>query len=139
MILKNKITIEELSINQKDHKWEKQFCNKCNRYMWGHGFTKRCFSMFSGVVYLKRHRCPCCSVVLTIRPVGFWSFFQSSIQIIYETLKWRLNAGAWPYSFLRQRGGHWLRRFTNYAQMENQTNLLSFLEFCFTKNISFLI
>jgi len=137
MILKNKITLEELSTDVKNHKWEKQDCNKCNRRMWGHGFTKRCFSMLAGVVYLKRYRCPCCSSVLTIRPDGIWSYFQSLIQTIYETLKWRISTGSWRVGFPRQRGGHWLRRFTKYAQMENQIKLESFLEFCFIKTILF--
>lgn len=137
MILKNKITLEELSINQKNHKWEKLSCSKCNRFMWGHGFTTRCFFALSSIVYLKKYRCPGCSAVVTMRPEGYWPYFQSTIKFIYESLKVRIETRYWPSGFSRQRGGHWLRRFTNYAQMENQINLKSFLDFCFLKNISF--
>lgn len=137
MILQTKITVEELSRNGKDHNWEKYFCNNCNRFMWGHGFTGRYFASVLAVVFLKRYRCPGCSVVVTTRPGDHWQKIRSSITIIYQVLGSRIRDGSWPYSFPRQRGGHWLRRFSLNARMFGQNNLIAFLNFCFHKQLHF--
>jgi hypothetical protein len=136
MILLVKITIEELSKNGKDHKWEKCFCDKCHRNMWGHGFTLRYFSEILDGIYLKRYRCPDCCCVVTVRPEGYWQGIRSSIQSIYEALKSRLN-GYWQSGFPRQRGLHWLKKFVSLAKMENQASLPSYLTHCFFKQIHF--
>ena len=137
MILSTKITIEELSKNSRHFKWDKYFCDKCHRYMWGHGYCLRYFSDILESVYLKRYRCPGCRKVVTIRPEGYWKYLRSSIRAIYEALRVRLT-GFWPLGFPRQRGGHWLLRFGRLAQMENQECLPTFLEHCFSKQIHFL-
>lgn len=136
MILSAKITIEELSKEGKNHKWEKQRCERCQRNMWGHGFVPRYFAEITRAVYLKRYRCPCCSSVVTTRPETHWKRIQSSILTIYSALKTRL-LGDWPPGFPRQRGLHWLRRFVTFAKMETQQSLPSFLEHCFAKQIHF--
>lgn len=137
MILQTKITVEELSKNGKDHNWEKHFCNNCNRFMWGHGFVARYFALAAGVVFLKRYRCPGCSVVVTTRPDDHWPSIRSSVATIYHALSSRMSDGYWPTSFSRQRGGHWLRRFSLNARMSCKTDLLSFLKFCFEKQLHF--
>jgi len=136
MILFVKITIEELSKNGKNHKWEKCFCDKCHRNMWGHGFVMRYFSETCAEIYLKRYRCPKCSTVVTARPEGYWQRIRSSVQSIYEALKSKLS-GFWQAGFPRQRGLHWLKSFIELAKMENQVNLPSFLAHCFVKQIRF--
>jgi hypothetical protein len=136
MILSTKITIEELSKNGKDHKWEKCFCEECQRNMWGHGFTMRYFSEIHEGIYLKRYRCPNCSCVVTVRPEGYWKWIRSSIKTIYEALKSRFT-GFWQSGFPRQRGLHWLKKFVSLAKMENQANLPIYLTHCFSKQIHF--
>jgi hypothetical protein len=136
MILSTKITIEELSRNGKNHKWEKHFCEICHRNMWGHGFVTRYFAEVDAAVYLKRYRCPGCSTVVTTRPETYWVRVRSSIRTIYVTLKTKLT-GSWPVGFPRQRGLHWLGRFVNLAKMENKESLPLFLEHCFQKQICF--
>ena len=137
MILFVKITVEELSKNGKRHKWEKHHCDKCQRNMWGHGFVMRYFSEACDEVYLKRYRCPDCSIVVTTRPETHWKGIRSAVQAIYDVLKAKLR-GFWPPGFPRQRGWHWLRRFVELAKMENQDSLPSFLAHCFSKQIPFL-
>jgi hypothetical protein len=137
MILQTKITVEELSKKGKDHNWEKHFCNNCNRFMWGHGFTARYFTSVLEVVFLKRYRCPGCSVVVTTRPDEHWQKIRSSIAEIYQALSARLKDGRWPKLFPRQRGGHWLRQFSVNARMFGQSHLLDFLNFCFQKQLHF--
>jgi hypothetical protein len=137
MILQTKITVEELSKNGKNHNWERHLCNKCNRFMWGHGFVARYFASAVAVVFLKRYRCPDCSVVVTTRPEGHWPSIRSSTGTIYQVLFSRIKEGHWPLSFPRQRGGHWLKRFSLNARMSCETELLKFLEFCFLKQLHF--
>jgi hypothetical protein len=105
--------------------------------MWGHGFVSRYFSSISNFIFLKRYRCPDCSTVVTTRPDGYWPFIRSSIFKVYKMLETRISTGSWPVNFPRQRGGHWLKRFVNYAKMSCQENLLYFLQTCFYKKIHF--
>ncbi len=137
MIFQSKITVSELSRNGKNHKWDKCHCSKCNRSMWGHGFVGRYFSAFAEAIYLKRYRCPECRTVTTARPEGHWPCIRSSILVIHQALISRITVGAWPSGFPRQRGGHWIRRFVNFAKMSCQTNLLLFLNVCLEKELGF--
>ena len=137
MIFYYKITIQELSKNGKNHKWGRHFCLACSRFMWGHGYVQRYFSELANGVFVKRYRCPDCNAVVTVRPVDYWQGFRSSIKTMYGALKSKLS-GLWPADCPRQRGGHWLRRFSRYAQMEVQISLTSFLDACFIKQIRFL-
>ena len=137
MISYRKITLEELSKNGKNYKWDKFHCDKCERNMWGHGFVGRYFSSISEAIFLKRYRCPNCSTVVTIRPEGYWPYIRSSIDLIFQALRSRIRDGFWLVGFSRQRGGHWLGRFTDHAKMSCENNLLFFLQFCFEKGIRF--
>jgi len=127
MILFSKITLEELAKLGKEYKWENHPCEDCKRNMWGHGFVLRYFAETSNEIYLKRYRCPECSTVVTTRPEGYWKFIRNSIGSICQALRSKLK-GAWPWGCSRQRGGHWLRRFVRYVQMEGGSNLFEFLE-----------
>lgn len=137
MTLFSKIMLTELSKNGKNHKWDKCHCSHCQRPMWGHGYVSRYFSSLPEPVYLKRHRCPGCSKVVTVRPETHWASLRSSISEIYQALRDRIYIRRWPFGFSRQRGGHWLRKFTEHAKMSLQENLHSFLEFCFAKELHF--
>ena len=136
MILYSKITLQILSKNGKGHKWPPHTCTSCNRPMWGHGFVGRYF-LNAGQIFLKRYRCPKCRSVVITRPECHWASIRSSITEIYASLKTRLSTGRWPLETTRQRGGHWLRRFTSNAIMACEFNLLSFLDRCFEKSLHF--
>lgn len=137
MIFQSKITVSELSKNGKNHKWDNFHCSKCNRNMWGHGFVGRYFSSFVDAIFLKRYRCPDCCVVVTARPEGHRPRLRSSTFVIYQALSCRITTGVWPSGFPRQRGGHWIRRFVNFAKMSCQANLHLFLNICFEKELVF--
>jgi hypothetical protein len=137
MISYRKITLEELAKNGKNHKWDKFHCDKCERPMWGHGFVGRYFSLLSEIVFLKRYRCPKCSVVVTIRPEGYWPYIRSSIVLIFNNLSFRIKECCWPPGFPRQRGGHWLGRLVSKAKMWGESNLFLFLRRCFEKELHF--
>lgn len=136
MILFCKITLQTLSTEGKGYKWPSCECKKCHRNMWGHGFVTRYFSGLSQV-FIKRYRCPECRTVVVTRPEGFRPWIRSSIKTIYQSLRSRITSGYWPTEVTRQRGGHWLRRFAVHAQMSCETSILTFLDRCFDKEVSF--
>jgi len=137
MILSIKITLRELSKTGKTYKWDKCFCEDCQRNMWGHGYVGRYLEVEPNVFFFKRYRCPCCSSVVTVRPEGYWPRIRSSILVIYQTLKSKLRLGSWPKAFPRQRGQHWLNGFVSLARMEMKENLSSFLDHCQSKELPF--
>ena len=138
MILHYKITFDELSKVGKNYKWPINFCECCNRNMWGHGYVARYFAVLLDSVFLKRYRCPGCRTVVVIRPEGYWPWLRSSILMIHEALMLKLSSGRWPTNCTRQRGGHWLKRFVQFAQMEMKADLCEFLNHCYHKQIPFL-
>lgn len=135
MILFVKITPILLLEAGKNHKWENCYCHKCKRNMWGHGFTSRYFSEIEKATFVKRYRCPTCSTVVTTRPETYWKFLRSSLGLIFQTLIQKISENFWPPGVSRQRGGHWLRRFSELARMENQNDLLTFVQICQSKNL----
>lgn len=139
MILLRKICFKELSEQGRDFNWDKHDCEICQRSMWGHGFVTRYFADFYGALLLKRFRCPKCRVVVTVRPEGHWPRVRSSIASIYAMLLSRLTTGSWSVATLRQRAGHWLRRFIEKVRMDwgDSADLQVTLDFCFEKQISF--
>ena len=102
----------------KSFHWKRpSCCNGCQK-MWGHGYVRRYFEGYSKCFWLKRYRCPCCGVVVTMRPTGFFPRFQSSTEQIYKALKHKLTTLRWPPWTTRQRAGHWLRRFMSKLAMD---------------------
>jgi hypothetical protein len=67
------------------------------------------FDGFDEGVFLKRYRCPGCGCVIRLRPDGYFSRFQASIDAIRFSLSYRLRHGRWPPELSRSRQGHWLR------------------------------
>lgn len=139
MILLRKICFKELSELGRNFNWGEHDCEKCQRSMWGHGFVARYFSEFHSVFFLKRYRCPGCRRVATVRPEGYWPRLRSSVQSIYLTLVVRLTTGLWGPGTVRQRAGHWLRRFVQKVRMDwgGTSDLKAALEFCYQKGVSF--
>jgi hypothetical protein len=107
------LRLDDLFRQGKNFKWERPTgCPKCQRKVYGHGFTPRYFQGFSSVFWLRRFRCTGCSSVLVLRPSGFWPRLQSSIEVIFQALQARLGMERrWSEGIPRQRGGHWLRGF----------------------------
>lgn len=134
MTCSTQINMDQLSKEGKSFKWEKEFCEKCHRYMWGHGFTTRYFQSYPEPLYIKRYRCAGCSIVVTCRPLGFWPSLRTEFNIIFNALIYRLSHSAdppvWPVGVTRQRGGYWLRTFYKYFKMnvsQPYTNPIDFL------------
>jgi hypothetical protein len=139
MIFRYKITVTELAKAGKNFNWLPHQCEKCQRKMWGHGYVARYFSGHCNQIYLKRYRCPDCHSVVTARPEAYWTRLRSSVQAIYDAIRERLQIGKWPDTCPRQRGGHWLKRFMSFVRMEGYSQPLSCLDFCFEKQIPFLV
>lgn len=132
------IIFSKLSEEGKSYNWGFHFCDQCERNMWGHGYVQRIFSSYNRL-WLKRYRCPECGIVVTTRPTGYWNYFQSSIEEIYEALIFRFKNHFWSNSDLRQRYGHWLRSFNGFHKMNGLgQELISFLNTCYLKQLPFL-
>jgi hypothetical protein len=120
MIKFARVCLKELSVQGKDFHWIKPShclsCNSCR--LWGHGFLATYFTGFIVALWLKRYRCDSCKVVITFRPFGYFSRFQSSAKDIADALQIKITSSKWPARLSRQRAGQWLRRFTEFIRLE---------------------
>lgn len=77
--------------------------------VWGHGFVSAYFDEVPEAVWLRRYRCPDCGAVIRLRPRGYWSRFQASVETIRQSLSRRLGQGRWDPGLPRSRQRHWLK------------------------------
>jgi hypothetical protein len=77
--------------------------------VWGHGFVLAYFDGVATGIYLRRYRCPECCCVIRLRPRGYFSRFQASIETIRSSLCRRLAYGRYPPGLSRSRQRHWLK------------------------------
>lgn len=125
------INMDQLSKEGKSFNWEKQLCEKCSCFMWGHGYVTRYFESFSEPLYMKRFRCHRCKVVGCVRPDGYWPFIKTPIINIFDVLTYRLSQilePVWPEGYPRQRCGYWLRRFQSFFKMHFMSKEIGLLE-----------
>ncbi len=120
MILPVHVCLEELSLAEKESKWEKPAaCPGCNsQRFWGHGYRRAHFVESAVGVWVKRYRCDSCSKVFTTRPSAYLERYQSSTKEIVNARADKLTNFKWPSSQTRQRAGQWLRRFICFVQSE---------------------
>jgi hypothetical protein len=118
------VCLKEISDKGKKHQWIKpSVCPSCNSsQLWGHGFLATCFAGFVFKLWLKRYRCNTCKAVITFRPSGYFSRFQSSAKDISGAILAKLNTYKWPVGLPRQRCGQWLRRFTEFIRIQYGDN-----------------
>lgn len=103
--------IKEIFRLGRKYPWPRpELCPCCNQSkVWGHGYVLAYFDGFNEGIFLKRYRCPGCGCVMRVRPHGYLSRFQASIDTIRVSLSHRLRYGRWPPGLSRSRQGHWLR------------------------------
>jgi hypothetical protein len=113
----NKLLLSDLG---KKYKWIKPACcPSCSvGRLYGHGYVSRIFDGFETPLFLKRYRCTKCHSVITMRPIDHPPRYQTSLASIYKALAFRFQNLRWPFTKLRQRAGHWLRRFLKFIRME---------------------
>jgi hypothetical protein len=110
------VLLKDIFEQGKGFPWQRpESCPRCNHYrLHGHGFTSRFFQGFTSFLYLKCYRCPCCRLVVTMRPDSHFTRIQCSKEAIRTHLDRRLKDGRWPCSSLSHASGrHWL---TNLAR-----------------------
>lgn len=143
MILYQSIDLKSLAHLGKKFNWKKpDACPECRMPLWGHGYRFCLFEDFDKPLPLKRYRCSGCNIVITIRPCSHWSRFQTAISRIISTIRYRLSNFRWPPGIMRQRVGHWMRRFINRYKLDfgfnssfTQIDALSYYK---NKSINFL-
>lgn len=119
MILYQSIDLKSLAHLGKKFNWKKpDACPKCRMPVWGHGYRFCLFEGFTTALPLKRYRCSGCNIVIIIRPASHWSRFQTAISEIISTIRYRLSNFKWPPETVRQRVGHWIRRFINRYKLD---------------------
>jgi hypothetical protein len=64
---------------------------------------------FTGVLMIRRYRCPMCGCIIRLRPKGYFKRHQSPSATIRSTLAHRLANGRWPQGCIGSRARHWLR------------------------------
>ena len=120
MILAYTVSLPCLIKQQKDYPWKRPSeCPRCKgAKLWGHGYVLKYFNSSPVAVFVKRWRCPACSLTITCRPASYWRRFQESISNIFTALSFRIRMGRWPPFVPRQRGGHWLRKLIEKARVD---------------------
>lgn len=110
--------IKEILFRGKDYPWPRpELCPQCCASgVWGHGFVLAYFDGLSEGLWLRRYRCPLCGCVLRLRPEGYLSRFQATLESIRLSLSQRLEKGRWPPSVSRSRQGHWMRALKRKAE-----------------------
>jgi hypothetical protein len=80
-------------------------CQGCR--LWGHGFVLAAFDGYCHPLCLKRYRCPDCRCVVCLRPDGYFSRFQASIEAIRSSVVSKVRIGKWLAGISRSRQRHW--------------------------------
>ena len=117
MVISVSCAVKEIFERGKSYEWPRpEKCPHCrSSHVWGHGFVPAYFDGFSGVVYLRRWRCPACWCVIRVRPRGFFRRFQATIEEIRSRLSSRVLKGRWPPGMSHTRQCHWLRALQRRA------------------------
>lgn len=131
MLIHTDVCLQQLAEEGRSFKWARPICSCGKGKVWGHGWRCRYLGSLKPLE-LRRFRCTGCRHVFTMTPRGFYPRFQTRISTIVETLRHRLTHRRWPPPYLRQRFGHWLRRFTetarsHFAEFHDHVSLLQFL------------
>jgi len=130
LILSITAKIKEIFRLGRKYPWPRpEICPKCKQSkVWGHGYVLAYFDGFSDGLLLKRYRCPGCGCVIRLRPEGYFSRFQATIEEIGYRLSHRLRCGRWPPGVSRSRQGHWLkslrRKVLAYLGLDWESRLL---------------
>jgi len=145
MLIHACVNLDQLARESKDYKWSRpKSCSRCGLQLWGHGYVGRYFDGFKERLWLKRYRCSCCKLLITMIPNGCMSSYQASFFKIYFSLLHRLSSYKWPPWVSRQRGRHWLSKLKKYCQANFGLtavgmNLKNKLKVLFKEQTNFLV
>jgi len=111
MILPVSANLKEIEKKGRNYPWLRpKICLSCRQsHVWGHGFVEALFDGYAKALLLRRYRCPVCGCVIKLRPKGYFSRFQATIETIRLHILIRLQAGKWPQGLSGARCRHWLR------------------------------
>ena len=140
MILSCNASLGEVEQLQKKYPWGRpNECPRCQgKKIWGHGYVQRYFNSLKEGLFLKRWRCPKCSLILTCRPQSHWRRFQESISNIFVAIMFKIQGSRWPPWVPRQRGGYWLGKLIENARKNEliKNNLAATILFYKNKNLA---
>ena len=111
----------------RTYPWKRpQSCPCCDGGLWGHGWVTIYLEEVPRQVWIRRFRCPRCTVVIRMRPLAYWPRFFYRIETIRSVLTHRFSKRHWPGGFYRQVGGHWIRALVSQVQKRLGLNTLIF-------------
>ncbi|CAO0821454.1 hypothetical protein DFAR_2350005 [Desulfarculales bacterium] len=85
-------------------------CPRCwSARLLGHSFVPAYFDETPKTIWLRRFRYPGCRAMIRLRPRGYWSRFQASVETIRQSLSNKLAQGKWDPVLPRFRQRHWLK------------------------------
>jgi hypothetical protein len=112
---------------------------KCCSSVIKHGCYTRYCEVAMSRISIQRFLCKACHKTLSCLPDGLISYFQSSLNLICNTLTYRFQHGRWPYYTKRQRAGHWLNRLLRFSARVNiHAKAEEILEIAFYEKRNFL-
>lgn len=131
MIIFFSVVLKDLFKLKHSYPWPRpNLCPRCKASgVWGHGYVTACFDGFDVPLILRRYLCPRCGCVIRLRPEGYFSRFQASIEVIRSNLSHRIETGRWPPGGgSHRRKGHWFmalrRRVTAYLGNARASRLM---------------
>ena len=109
MIIFVDVSLKEIFNLKEKFPWPRpETCPNCNSFrVWKHGFVIAFFDGFESGVSIRRYRCPDCRCVMRMRPVGYFSRFQSSISTIRSSISYKFFHGKWHDWISKSRQRHW--------------------------------
>jgi len=111
MIIFFRVNLKILFKKGRNYPWKKPGkCFQCHsNRLWGHGFVSVFFDEFKKALFVKRYRCPDCGTVFRIRPIGYFSRFQASIDTIRSSIALKAGKRERLRGISRTRQQHWYR------------------------------
>jgi hypothetical protein len=109
LVLQISVSIKDLFRFGRWYPWPRpERCPRCGHgRLWGHGFVSAYFDDYEKPLWLRRYRCPLCRLILRLRPAGYFSRVQASVETIRQSLAYRFYHHLWPPGSSRQRQGYW--------------------------------
>lgn len=111
LVLSVDVKVKDIALLGRLFPWHKPGpCPRCHCELWWHGFVLAYFSCWPDPIYLRRLRCPGCSAVHRLKPLGYFDRFRSSIEEIKGSIGYRCRHGRWRPGLPRERQRQWWLR-----------------------------
>ena len=118
MIIFAALNLKKIFKLKEKYPWPRpEICPNCMAHkVWGHGFVLAYFDGFASGILIRRYRCPNCSTVFRMRPVGYLPRFQATLETIRSSICNKEMKERWLSGLNRTRQQHWFRGIVRRAK-----------------------